>query len=61
MSNRILIEVSREDQIEIERICTERSMTITEYFLRLHRKSLLPVEQEIEKPKKVKSKSTAVI
>lgn len=57
--NRILIEVSREDQIEIEKICTEKSISITEYFLRLHRQSLSPIQEEAEKPKKLRPKNNA--
>lgn len=38
MSIKILIEVSRDQQIEIENICSGYGKTFSEYFLDLHRK-----------------------
>ena len=51
----ILIEVSRETQIEIEEICHKENTNFSDYFLNLHRSNII-INETIEEMKKNKDK-----
>ncbi len=52
MSANMLIEVTYQDQCEIEDICTTQGKSLSQYFLELHRANLIKISrsEEIQEP-----------
>lgn len=48
MSTKLLIELNRDQQIEIENICVEQNKSFTEYFMGLHEKNKLKKAVEVK-------------
>jgi hypothetical protein len=43
---KLLVECPAKDSMEVENICVEKGISISEYFLSLHRKNMEPTGEE---------------